>query len=226
MRSGVLGNVLGSACRGKRCTAIALTVVVATTASVGVPLTGSASSPSTAVTREATASSDFRPDRFSFSVAGFQYSITARGLGLRSALGRAPQRFQLRLERGTWIERLSYLPLERDIILVYENADSESGAGIAVRLTGEGLQARWSAHIPSFNIGEAVMERDHLYLTALGFIAKLNLTTGRYAWVHKDLYVDGRFNSFKRPVVGDAVVKFTDGANTITVDKRSGVLVP
>ena len=70
------------------------------------------------------------------------------------------------------------------------------------------------------------MEGDDLYLTALGFIAKLNLTTGRYAWVHKDLYADGRFNAFKRPVVGDAVVTFTDGANTITVEKRSGVLVP
>jgi len=124
------------------------------------------------------------------------------------------------------VERLWYLPLGHDLVLVHENTDGESGWGTVTRLTGERLQARWSTNIPSFNIGEGVMEGDDLYLTALGFIAKLNLTTGRYAWVHEDLYADGRFNAFKRPVVGDAVVTFTDGANTLVVKKRSGVLVP
>ncbi len=177
------------------------------------------------VTREATASDIVRPDRFWFSASGFQYSVTADGRGVRSASARAPQRFRLRLDRGAWIERLWYLPVGHDIVLIYEDTDGEEGAATVVRLTGDTLRARWSAHIPGFNTGEAAMDQDHLYVTAIGFIAKLNLSSGRYAWSHTGLYADGRFNSFKRPDVGDAIVRFTDGVNTIAVQKHSGARV-
>ena len=198
--------------------------LVATMASVGIVRMASTAELSTAVTRGAAADDDVRPDHFSFSAGGFQYSLTARGLGHRSTPGRAPQRFQLRIDPGAWMERVWYLAVGRDIILVHEDADGEDGWGAVVRLTGERLRVRWSARIPGFNIGEAVIEGDDLYVTAIGFVGKLNVTSGRYAWAHKDLYRDGRFNSFKRPVVRDAWVTFTDGSNVITVEKRSGAL--
>ncbi len=63
--------------------------------------------------------------------------------------------------------------------------------------------------MPGFNVGEGLVEDDHLYLTAFGFVGKLNVLTCQYAWRHtnlydegRDLYGDGRFNSFKRPIVG------------------------
>jgi hypothetical protein len=179
-----------------------------------------------AVTRQAEAQGDWLfPDRFTFSFGGFQYSATADGAGVRSVAGSTDQRFQLPLDRGTRIQRFWYLPVEHDVVLIYEYSDDESAAGTVVRLTGQNLQSRWSAFIPGFNIGEGVMEDEHLYITAIGFVGKLNLRTGQYAWTHKNLYADGRFNDFKRPVVGDTVVTFTDGSNTIVIDKRTGARV-
>ena len=182
------------------------------------------------VTREAKGSDDVRPDRFTFSVGGFQYSVKADGAAVRSGQGGTSQRFRLPVERDRWIERLWYLPVERDVVLICEDSDGEGGGGIVVRLAGQRLQRQWVTKLPGFNIGEGLLDGEHLYLTAIGFVGKLDINTGRFAWAHQNLhqnpYGDVRFNAFKRPIFRDDVVVFTDGTNTIVVDKQTGAHRP
>jgi len=209
--------------------AVALGVAAVLLAADVLPV-GSAPPDTFAVTREAKGSDDFRPDRFTFSAGGFQYSVKADGTGVRSAQGGTSQRFRLPVDSDKWIERLWYLPIERDIVLICEDSDGESGGGIVVRLAGQRLQRRWVAKLPGFNIGEGLLDGAYLYVTAIGFVGKLDLNAGKFAWAHENLYQnpygDGRFSAFKRPILRDDVVVFTDGTNTIVVDKQSGKHTP
>ena len=169
---------------------------------------------------------------FTFSVDRLEYSVTAQGHGRCSDGRSAPRQFTLPLTRGARIERLWYLALGQDLYLIYEDEDSESGAGTVARLMND-LRPSWTAHVPGFNIGEGVVEDGHLYLTAIGFVAKLNLKTGRYAWAHRNLYADGHFNSFQRPDVEKSHVTFTEKLHkpqdspprSITVEKSTGKMV-
>src|SRR5438128_291309 len=96
------------------------------------------SSPRTlAVTRPAASDADVRPDLFTFSVDRLEYSVTAQGHGRCSDGRSAPRQFTLPLTRGARIERLWYLALGQDLYLIYEDEDSESGAGTVARLLND-----------------------------------------------------------------------------------------
>jgi hypothetical protein len=112
--------------------------------------------------------------------------------------------------------------------------DGGSGAGFAVRLEQPSMRARWKAEFPAFNVGQPLRDGAHLYLTGIGFVAKLDLRTGLYVWRHRRLYGRagaGTFNSFEPPEIsGDAVLfreKATGGVapKTLRVDRKSGKIL-
>ncbi|MCM3869326.1 MAG: hypothetical protein ND895_01345 [Pyrinomonadaceae bacterium] len=120
---------------------------------------------------------------------------------------------------------------EGDVLLVFGVSDGDYGWGFIARLDGQTLRMKWKREIPGFNLGQGLIEGDHAYLTAIGFIAKLNLKSGTYSWKHKNLYRDGDFNSFKLPAVqGDIIlfkeeVIYDEPAKTIKVQKQSGKII-
>ena len=172
------------------------------------------------------------PSSFEFSTTDHKYKIAANGRGRRSGTGVGLQSFNLRLHEGDTLQRnIYYAPHEGDVVLICEVSDGESGAGFITRLDGRSLRMKWKRAIPAFNVGEGLIEGDHAYLTAIGFVAKLNLHSGNFAWKHVDLYRDGDFNSFEAPrVEGDTVlfkevVTYDEPAKTLKVQKRSGKIV-
>lgn len=102
-------------------------------------------------------------------------------------MGKSFQEFALPLDDGV-IEKIQYLETRKAIVLVYELNDGEGGWGQAVSLEGDTLKRKWLARIPAFNIGQGLSEDSYLYLTAIGFISKLDLKVGRYVWKHERLY--------------------------------------
>lgn len=186
------------------------------------------------VTERARADDEFNPTVFTFEAGQFSYSIAANGQGSRRSGQVAPLRFQLPLTKDDGIEAVLYLPVDQGLCLIYQYSDGEGAAGRVVRLDGKSLARRWAAEIPGFNVGDAVVEGNYLYLTALGFVGKLDLRTGRYAWQHRGLHAGLHFNSFERPEIGETFVRFTDKPpykvsgpqRTVKVHKMSGARVP
>ena len=175
---------------------------------------------------------EYLPSSFEFSSSVYKYRILSSGRGRRTGGQVAPRSFNLRLDKSYSLDRLIYYAeLESDVLLMCEVSDGESGGGFIARLDGQTLRMKWKREIPGFNLGQGLIQGNHAYLTAIGFIAKLNLKSGTYHWKHDNLYRDGDFNSFKLPAVeGDVIlfkeeVTYDEPAKTIEVQKQTGKII-
>lgn len=163
------------------------------------------------VTKRATQDHIVAPRIFEFSIADFRYLVLNNGDGVRIDSRDNSSPFALPLD-DTDIEQLDYLDTEGDPIIIYVVTNVEESWGSVIRLDKKTLVQKWLAHVPGFNIGEAVVKDHWLYLSAIGFVGKLDLDSGNYVWQYKGLYnkKPGLFNSFERPVIDQEVVKFTE----------------
>jgi len=154
------------------------------------------------------------PEAFEFEQGGFRYRVAANGAGRRTkAVGDdsgPPRLFNLRLEGSDRITRVYFAEYEGNVLLACEVSDAETGAAFVVRLEQPSLRALWRAELPAFNLGPPLRDGAHLYLTGIGFAAKLDLEAGRFLWRHSRLYGragEGTFNRFGPPeLMKDAVV--------------------
>jgi hypothetical protein len=76
------------------------------------------------------------------------------------------------------------------------------------------------------------IEDNYAYITAIGFVSKLDLRLGKYIWKHTDLYQkNAAFDFFDRPKIQGRKVIFrgvsSDGKApiNIVVDKISGKII-
>ena len=175
------------------------------------------------------------PRRFEFTVGDARYVVTYTGDGIRTRSKGATDRFRLPLDKGFEIEALDYFDRKGDLILVCGVTDGEAASGVVSRLDKKTLEQKWLADVPALNLDEAVIKGHWLYLTATGFIGKLDLHSGKYAWQHDYLYMQGPgiFNSFEQPVFEKEVVKFTEKLSrdengppvTIVVEDKTGRVI-
>ena len=165
---------------------------------------------------------------FEFPVAGSKYHITRTGLGNRSRGAAPPQSFNLHLSRGDLIRTLYYAEYQGDALLLIEVSNGAYGAGFLVRIGGALPDIRWKQALPGFNVGRGLIEGDFAYVTAMRFVAKVNLRSGSYAWRHEDQEHPGAFDAFDAPRLEGSAVLFPahpaagGRASTVTVDKRTG----
>ncbi|HEU4767345.1 MAG TPA: hypothetical protein VFS77_08210 [Pyrinomonadaceae bacterium] len=183
---------------------------------------------------------DVDVEPFEFSTSQHKYIISSTGHGRREGQQQTARQFNLRLQKDDHLTRAIYhAEYEGDLLLICEYSDSDYGAGFITRLDGHTLRTKWKRSIPGFNVGQGLIEGKFAYVTAIGFVGKVNLQTGTYAWKHADLYrtsrpkgsaySDADFNSFELPEVKGDVVSFKEvetyavlPAKTLHVQKQSG----
>ena len=180
------------------------------------------------------------PSYFEFSTSGYNYRISSSGRSKRTGAGSPAIHFNLRLGRGEHLDNaLYYSEYRGDILFICGTTDGDYGAGFITRLDGRTLKSKWKRTIPAFNVGQGLIEGQHVYLTAIGFIAKLNLESGAYVWRHQKLYRSGThyyqkggaYNAFELPKVEGQTVVFLEiavypgTAKAIKVDKITGKIL-
>ena len=177
-------------------------------------------------------SSSPRDSIFQFSSSGNKYKIKADGSGRRGSGNLKPTKFNLKIASSDFIESLSYLDFEDNILILASITDNEGSGGSVFSLRKNNSQVKWVANIPGFNIGDVAIEDNYAYITAIGFVSKLDLRSGKYIWQHPNLYQKDRaFGSFERPEIQDKTVIFrgvsTDRTATknIVIDKKSGNII-
>lgn len=164
---------------------------------------------------------------FKFFISGRNYKIVSNGQG-EGIAGNNHLSFNLYVDKHFSLEHIYYAEYGGDILLLCETSNEESGAGFITRLDGRTLQAKWKKIVPGFNVGQGLIEGRYVYLTAIGFVAKLDLNSGGYVWRHADLYKNTfKYDSFALPEVeGDAVLFRDKGLMaTLKINKRSGKII-
>jgi hypothetical protein len=173
-------------------------------------------------------------DKWSFSLGGFRYEVDKSGIGRRLDSRGKYTRFRVRIQNDEWMERVVYYAeFKRDLLLLCEVNAGGYGSGFVVRLDGRTLRQVWRVHIPAFNVAQGLIENNSAYLAAIGFVAKLNLDSGRYLWKHDNLYrkyrKEGAFNIFELPEIVGKDVIYTENQemnnrkpNTIRLNKQTG----
>jgi hypothetical protein len=165
---------------------------------------------------------------FEFPAARFKYHIARTGLGNRSDGNSPEQPFNLHLSKGDFIRALYYAEYQGDAVLLIEVSNGAYGAGFIVRVGGAVPDIKWKQAIPAVNVGKGLIEGDFAYVTAMRFVAKVNLRPGSYAWRHGDLEHGAAFDAFDaRGLSGNTVLfpaRRPSGGRgmTVTVDKQTG----
>ena len=168
---------------------------------------------------------------FEFPIANFKYQVARNGIGNRTDGDSSAQSLNLHLSKGDYIRSLYYAEYQGDALLLIEVTNGAYGAGFIVRVGGALPDIKWKQAIPGVNVGRGLLDDDFAYITAKGFVAKVNLRSGSYAWRHEDLEHGSTFEAFDPPGLDGNKVWFPargGGRKTaVTVEKQTGrVLSP
>ena len=168
---------------------------------------------------------------FMFSTNGRGYTVRADGYA-ESGTGKGRStNFSLPTGRRGHLVRMYFLEYENDLLLIYELSDERLGWGFLVRLNQKTMKTKWAIPINGYNIGPALLESaNEVYLSAANFLARLDLTTGRYVWQHEDPQKQFAlsFNGFRLPVLDGPRVLFAEErpqGKTVEVERSSGKIV-
>lgn len=136
------------------------------------------------VFRAADADRPEAPTAFDFELGGFAYRVAANGNGRRTK-GDKTRRFNLRLGGGEDLRRLLFADYDGDLLLLCEVGGREEPRVVVTRLEQPSMRALWQRGVPSASI-EAMRQGGALYLAGAGLVARLDLKTGEYDWLHRD----------------------------------------
>jgi hypothetical protein len=148
--------------------------------------------------------------------------------------GRAYKRGALyfNLKCKDYIEKLFFYNVDNDIIAFYVDSNGDESVSIAKRINPGKNKIVWETPLYGFNMAKPLIVDNKAYISTIGFIGKLNLSTGKFEWKFDGLYRDGKYNSFGTPEFYenglvmfksfDAVTKQT---NSILIDDKRGKIV-
>lgn len=172
--------------------------------------------------------------KWSFEIGANRYEIKENGRSNRTNDKNNSAKFQLLLGKGEVVENVYFASYKKDLIIVYGANAGGDGIGYAASFDTATLKQKWRAVINGFNLGQGLIENQFAYLTAIGFVSKLNLLTGKYVWKHDNLYSwkghNGVFNSFELPELDGNIIIFSEktnnnSTNTIVVNKITGKII-
>jgi len=168
---------------------------------------------------------------YEFAVEGEHFKLDRTGLFTCRAGVTARGSFQLDLRQLPHLEELQFLRYGREmLVLLYELSDGEGGLAQITGVHISTCELSFTAELPGFNLGPAVLENATLYVSVIGFVGRLDLETWRFDWTHGNLYKRHQMNAFGRPIVYDDRVVFPEIAwsgsdpRAVVVGKRSGAM--
>lgn len=173
--------------------------------------------------------------KWNFTDGADEYELTSNGHGKRTDNERRVTDFRLPLRDTEVVDNsLYFTKYKTDLLILYGTSVAGSGAGYLVRFDVLTLKPKWNADIIGSNISQGLVENQFAYLGSNGFVAKIDLDTGKYVWKHDDLYrkynKDAAFNTLETPEIREDTVIFTEKQdnlplNSIVLDKKSGKII-
>lgn len=132
------------------------------------------------------------------------------------------------IKSGTPIRLLYVQPFKEDYVVFYEYTNKE-GVGSRAKLVSNKNKIKWDTQVAGFNLSSPVVLGNYAYLSTFGFIGKLNLTDGKFAWKFDNL--GEKYESFEAPkFYKDSSVLFLHKAtstkfDSLLIDDRNGKMI-
>lgn len=119
-------------------------------------------------------------------------------------------------------DRFNYYIFLEDLDLVYPSSYIE-------KISKKTMSSEYSELI-HFNLGQPIILNEFAFVSAIGFVGKLNLKTGQYIWKHDNLYDNEKksFNSFDTVIIKHETTEFisenyySKSIDKIIIDNKSG----
>ncbi|MDB3904979.1 hypothetical protein N9335_00720 [Crocinitomicaceae bacterium] len=119
-------------------------------------------------------------------------------------------------------DRFNYYIFFEDLDLVYCSSYIE-------KISKKTMSSEYSELI-YFNLGQPIILNEFAFVSAIGFVGKLNLKTGQFIWKHDDLYDNEKysFNFFDTVIIKHETTEFisenyhSKSIDKIIIDNKSG----
>lgn len=122
---------------------------------------------------------------FSWEIGGKNYELRSDGL---LQMKQSQRKIRLPLGQGMLGLGLNFVKgIRNDLILGYGSDNGDEGTSFVCRISADLRAVRWCKNIGNINQRFSVSE-DSVWVGAVGFAARLNITDGKYVWRHDDLY--------------------------------------
>ena len=114
--------------------------------------------------------------------------------------------------------------------LFFTDTDHEGATSWIQKINRKSNKSGYTKQIQGFNLGQPIIKDGKAYVTAIGFIGKIDMLSGNYDWKHYDLYDRTKysFNSFDSISFSKGSVEFTSEnyhskkTDRIVVDDMTG----
>jgi hypothetical protein len=116
----------------------------------------------------------------------------------------------VRLTTDMFVEKAFYYKNDSSLFLFCEESDNDCGSSEVFNINLQEKRLKWKAQIYAFNLGQPIIRGDFVYLTTLGFVGKLDLKSGKYAYKYSELYDNQKyaFNNFDTIIFKDTMTYF------------------
>jgi len=166
---------------------------------------------------------------FCWASGATRFHVKANGTGTKRSQG-LDEPVRLPVRGGEYIEHLWFKPYRGDLLVLFEATAGEYGRGGVCRYRQQPWRMRWCHWIPAFNVVAAVSQDQTVYVGGIGYLARLNASSGKFIWQREGLYqADPAFNIFGVPTEDGPLVTFeaTPGAGPvpdklISLERRTG----
>jgi hypothetical protein len=149
---------------------------------------------------------------------------TAKGIFEISPTGlfRTIENDTIQLKTDLIVEEAFLYDNSKHIYLFYTDTDYEGATSWIEKISKKPLNIVYSKQIQGFNLGQPIIHGNFAYVTAIGFVGKIDLETGKYEWKHYNLYDREKysFNSFDTIIIKENTTEFlSTNYNSKKLDK-------
>jgi len=81
-----------------------------------------------------------------------------------------------------------------DYYLYFTDTDYDAATSWIQKINATTLNSYYTKQIKGFNLGKPIIKSKKAYVSAIGFVGKIDLTTGEYDWKHNNLYDREKFS--------------------------------
>jgi hypothetical protein len=129
------------------------------------------------------------PTSLTFSAFKSKYKIDAKSGKVQKSKNGLKKRFYLPMDKDEDIARIHFAEYKNDLIVFYELDSGESGRSVLIGLDGATNKIKWKRSIASFNLEGAIEDR-FVFVGGVGYLAKINLNSGKFIWKTENFYND------------------------------------
>lgn len=139
----------------------------------------------------------------------------------------------IQLETDEIVERAYLYEDKENFYVFFTETDYDGATSWIQKISKKPLKSTYIEQIQGFNLGLPIISMGFAYVNAFGFVGKIDLKTGVYAWKHSNLYDNEKysFNSFDTVLLKQNTTEFISENYTnkkiekVVVDNLTGEIV-